>query len=78
MTRLTVGHSGEIALPDELRERYALKPNTPVRIIETRNGILLVPLTDAPMSADLAAELAAWQSLGTQAWDAFPFEESEQ
>jgi len=74
MTRLTVGHTGEISLPGELRERYGLVPDTPVRVIETRSGILLVPLTDRPMSEDLAQELAEWQSLSAESWATFPYE----
>lgn len=75
MTSLTVGQCGEIALPAELRERYGLRPDTPVRIIETRSGILLVPMTDEPMSPDLERELAEWQSLSAQAWEIFPYED---
>ncbi len=60
MTSLTVGRGGEIALPEAVRERYGLIPDAPVRVIETRTGILLVPLTDAQMSPELAWELAEW------------------
>lgn len=75
MTRLTVGHTGEISLPGELRQRYGLAPDTPVRVIETRSGILLVPLTDRPMSEELAQELAEWQSLSTESLAMFPYED---
>ena len=78
MANLTVGHEGEIALPDDLRERYALEPDTPIRIVETRAGILLIPLTGAPMDAVLAAELAEWQSLSLEAWNSFPYEDDAQ
>jgi bifunctional DNA-binding transcriptional regulator/antitoxin component of YhaV-PrlF toxin-antitoxin module len=77
VTSLTIGHDGEIALPGELRERYGLKPDTPVRVIETRSGILLVPLTNEPMNADLEQELAEWQSLSTGTWDMFRYEDSD-
>lgn len=77
MTSLTVGQKGEIALPDAVRERYGLLPQTQVRMIETRTGILLVPLTDAPMSAELAQELADWQALSAESWDMFPYEDEE-
>ena len=43
MTQLIVGHRGEVTLPDTVRERYGLSPETPVRLVETRSGILLVP-----------------------------------
>jgi bifunctional DNA-binding transcriptional regulator/antitoxin component of YhaV-PrlF toxin-antitoxin module len=72
MTRLMVGRGGEITLPEPMRERYGLAPDTPVRIIETRSGILLIPLTDLPMSPELAQELADWQSLSAGSWAAFP------
>jgi bifunctional DNA-binding transcriptional regulator/antitoxin component of YhaV-PrlF toxin-antitoxin module len=72
---LTVGPSGETELPDKVRERYGIAPASPVRLIETRGGILLVPLSDAPMSAELAEELAQWQALSADAWEMFPFEE---
>jgi bifunctional DNA-binding transcriptional regulator/antitoxin component of YhaV-PrlF toxin-antitoxin module len=64
-------------LPESVRERYGLSPDTPVRVVETRTGILLVPLTDAPMSPELARELAEWQSLSTESWSAFPYEDAD-
>jgi hypothetical protein len=33
-------------------------------------------LTNQPMSEDLVRELAEWQSLGSNAWNEFPFEDS--
>jgi bifunctional DNA-binding transcriptional regulator/antitoxin component of YhaV-PrlF toxin-antitoxin module len=72
---LTVGPAGEIELPDGVRDRYGLAPATPIRIIETRGGILLIPLSDEPMSAELAEELAQWQALSAESWEMFPFEE---
>ncbi len=78
METLIVGPSGEIELPDGVRQRYGMSPATPVRILETRGGVLLVPLSDEPMSAELAAELAEWQALSAQTWEMFPFEEEEE
>jgi hypothetical protein len=46
-----------------------MAPATPVRIIETRAGVLLVALSNEPMSAELAAELAESQALGIQSWE---------
>ena len=77
MTSMTIGRGGEVTLPTEMQERYGLKPETPVRLIETRDGILLIPLTDAPMSAELALELKEWQAIGTDAWAQFPYEDGE-
>jgi bifunctional DNA-binding transcriptional regulator/antitoxin component of YhaV-PrlF toxin-antitoxin module len=75
MEILTVGPAGQIELPDEVRNRYGMAPATPIRLIETRSGVLLVPLGEGPMSPELAEELAQWQSLGARSWEMFPFEE---
>jgi bifunctional DNA-binding transcriptional regulator/antitoxin component of YhaV-PrlF toxin-antitoxin module len=63
MSSLSMTPGGEIAIPQPLRERYGMKPGVPIRVVETRSGILLVPLTDAPMADELAKELAEWQAL---------------
>lgn len=65
---LRVGAGGEIALPGDVRRRYHLAPDTPVRVVETRGGILLVPLTGEAPQGDFAKELADWQSLGAGGW----------
>jgi bifunctional DNA-binding transcriptional regulator/antitoxin component of YhaV-PrlF toxin-antitoxin module len=75
MTTLTVGAEGEIALPDDLRERHGMQPDTAIRVIETRNGLLLVPLTSEPMSLELVRELEEWQSASLATWEQFPYEE---
>jgi bifunctional DNA-binding transcriptional regulator/antitoxin component of YhaV-PrlF toxin-antitoxin module len=75
---LTIGPAGQIELPDEVRDRYGMAPATPIRIVETRGGVLLVPLGDVPMSPELAEELAQWQALGAQSWEMFPFDEESE
>ena len=75
MTTMTIGRGGEVTLPDDVQERYGLRPEASVRLIETRSGLLLVPLTDAPMSAELAQEVQEWQALGANAWAQFPYED---
>ena len=70
-----IERDGKIALPFDIQERCGLLPETSVRVIETRSGILLVPLTDAPMSAELTEELQEWQALGQSAWDQFSYED---
>jgi bifunctional DNA-binding transcriptional regulator/antitoxin component of YhaV-PrlF toxin-antitoxin module len=72
---LTIEHGGKITLPRDLRDRYGLADDTPLRIIATRDGILLVPLTNEPMSADLAAELDEWQSLTAESFELFPYKD---
>ena len=75
MSSLTMNVQGEIALPMELRERYGLSPDTPIRVIEARSGILLVPLTSDPMKKELAEEIADWQAHGAGAWEMFSYED---
>ena len=75
---LHVEEGGKISLPEDVRERYGLAPDTPLRIIETRNGILLVPLTDEPMSEELRGELEEWQALGAASLEMFPYEDAEE
>ncbi len=65
---------GKVALPEELRTRFGFAQHIPIRVIETASGVLLVPLTDAPMSAALLEELADWQALTADAWAQFPFD----
>ena len=76
-SNLLVEDSGRISLPEDVRHRYGLTQDTSVRIIETRGGILLVPLTSEPMSQDLARELEEWQSLGAENLEMFPYDDEE-
>ena len=77
MKSLTIGEQGQIALPQDLRDRYGFASNTQVRVVETQAGILLMPQSDEPMSQELAQELSDWQSLGQQTWGSFPYEDEE-
>ncbi len=74
MTCLKSGPFGEITLPKNLRARHGIERETPIRVIETRNGILLIPLTSAPMSPALSQELKEWQSLALSGWDKFEYD----
>jgi hypothetical protein len=74
---LIVEDGGKITLPEELVTRYQLEEDTAIRVIETRNGILLIPLTNAPMNKALSAELEEWQALGIESFETFPFEDVE-
>lgn len=65
---------GKITLPKEVVGRYRLADDTSLRMIETRNGILLIPLTDEPMSPSLRAEIEEWQALGNESFELFPYE----
>ncbi len=75
--KLVIEGGGKITLPGDVLDRYGLTEETSVRIIETQKGILLVPLTDEPMSEALSAELREWQTLGGESWEEFPFEETQ-
>ena len=77
MSRNLILENGKITLPREVVGRYGLENDTPVRMIETRNGILLIPLTDGPMTETLRTELEEWQALGSETFEMFPYE-SEQ
>jgi bifunctional DNA-binding transcriptional regulator/antitoxin component of YhaV-PrlF toxin-antitoxin module len=77
MTTVTIEKQGSVPIPPSTRDRYGLSPNVPIRIVETRAGVLLVPLTNEPPCAELAKEIAEWQSLGTDTLEAFPYEEDE-
>ena len=75
MSELKMAKDGTICIPAEVREKHGFTAETPIRIIETRSGILLIPLTPGPMSDELQRELADWQALSTSTWDRFPFED---
>ena len=77
MTSIIMKPSGEIALPTDVRERHGFSPQTPIRVIETRSGVLLVPLTNEPMDATLSKELAEWQALSASTWDMFPYQDDQ-
>jgi hypothetical protein len=51
-----------------------MAPATPIRIIETLGGVLLVVLGRCPMSRELAEELAQWQALGARGWEMLPLD----
>ena len=76
MSNVMMTKEGAIPLPPELIQKHGFTSETPIRIIETRSGLLLIPLTKTPMSAELAQELAEWQALSVSTWDSFPYEEN--
>jgi hypothetical protein len=73
MSALKMTPGGAIALPRRVQKRYGFTAKTPIRVIETQSGILLVPLTDTPMTENLQQELREWQNLAATAWDMFPY-----
>jgi hypothetical protein len=75
MTTMTIERDGKLALPPDIQARCVMLPETLVRVIETRKGLLLVPLTDAPMSLELTEELQEWQDLSQSTWAQFSYED---
>ena len=71
---LIIGDDGKLTLPLEIRTRYGFEPTKSVRIVETKSGLLIVPLTEEPISEALQQELQEWQSLGLDSLQMFPFE----
>ena len=71
----TIGRGGEFTLPSDIQMRYGMLPETAIRLIETQAGVLLIPITDEPMSEALTQELRQWQELGRQSLEMFPYEE---
>jgi bifunctional DNA-binding transcriptional regulator/antitoxin component of YhaV-PrlF toxin-antitoxin module len=47
----SVSTKGQLVIPYELRQKYGIKPNTLMRWIDTGQGLMLVPLTDDPISS---------------------------
>lgn len=78
MATVTLGPGGELTLPEELLSRYGLTPDRPIRLIATKGGLFLVPLSEEAMSSELADELEAWQELASLSWDRFPFDEADE
>ncbi len=74
---LTIEDNGKVTLPDAVQTRYGFKPSTPIRVIETQSGVLLVPLTDAPMNKTLQAELEEWQALAAESLALFPYPDEQ-
>ena len=75
MSSVTMTNDRKIALPPELCEKHGFTTDTPIRIVETRTGLLLVPLTNSPMSEELAREVSDWQALSVSTWEMFPYED---
>lgn len=74
MTALLVEATGKIKLPQKSLKRYGWEKSTLVRLIETKEGILLVPMHNAPMNKELQSEIAEWQDAASETWDTFTYE----
>ena len=74
MTALLLETNGTIKLPKKSLKRYGFEQKTPIRLIETSEGILLIPITNEPMSNELKQEIAEWQEASNETWEDFPYE----
>lgn len=74
MTALLLESNGTIKLPKKSLKRYGFEQKTPIRLIETGEGILLIPITDEPMSNELKQELTEWQEASNETWEDFSYE----
>jgi hypothetical protein len=70
---LTGEAGGKAPTPEEVRIRYGSEPDTAVRVIVARNGVMLISITDEPMSEALRSELEEWQSLSLLFLSMFPY-----
>jgi len=77
MSQNLVIENGKITLPPDVVGRYHLNDDTSVRLIETATGLVLIPLTNEPMSNSLRAEIEEWQELAAESLGMFPFEGDE-
>lgn len=77
MSTVTLGRCGELTLPEERLSRHGLTPDRPIRLIATKGGLFLVPLSEEAMSSELADEREAWRELASLSWDQFPFNAAE-
>lgn len=73
---LTIEENGKLTLPNNVLERYHITKETQFRIIQTQKGVLLVPLTDEPISKELKSEIEDWQAIGAESWEMFGYEEN--
>lgn len=71
---LTLEKDGKITLPDEIKKRYGFKSETIIKIVETSEGVLLIPLENEAVTDELKAELEDWQNLSQESWELFPYE----
>ena len=74
MTALLLEPNGTIRLPKKSLKRYGFEEKMLIRMIETKEGVLLIPLTDQSMSDELKQEIAQWQEASSGTWEEFPYE----
>ena len=50
-TTSKVTTKGQIVIPKKIREKYGIHPSTPIKWIEKKEGIMMVPVTEDPIIA---------------------------
>ena len=46
-----VTSKGQVVIPKKIRDKYGLEPSSAIRWIEKKDGILVVPETDDPITS---------------------------
>lgn len=72
---LTIEETGKLTLPTDIVQRFKFEKESRFRVIETQNGVLIIPFSDEPMSGALKAEIEEWQAVGADVWENFDYEE---
>ena len=49
MATVTVSQKGQLVIPKKLREKYGIKDQTLLELIDTGDGVLLVPIAGDPI-----------------------------
>jgi len=49
MATVTVSQKGQLVIPKKLREKYGIKDQTLLELIDTGNGVLLIPAAGDPI-----------------------------
>jgi len=50
MAKVAISQKGQLVIPKKFREKYKIKPKTYLELIDTGNGIALIPTSDDPIS----------------------------
>ncbi len=74
MTAVLLETNGTVRLPKESIKRYGFEQKMSIRLIETKEGVLLVPITNQSLSEELSREIAEWHEAGSETWEDFSFE----
>ena len=74
MSKVTITNSAAVPLPMHVRDRYGFVPGSTIRVVEMCDGVLFVALESGCSETELTRELAEWQSLAMDSWNAIPYE----